>query len=187
MWKWIAKEMMTNNEILSDSVQLLLDEREIWRLMVEYFDAVDALDPKRAVQIFSEDVIGDFMTGRVYQGRESIERVLGKILLQYEQTSHHITNHRAEVSGDAGTACTWIYAFHRMAGTDEVWHLWARHIDELERIDGSWRVSKRVLAAIDSEPRWDAIKPGWYYGHPGRRDRAALEAELNKSSDRQSS
>ena len=61
---------MTNQESLSDSVQMLLDEREIWRLMVEYFDAVDALDPRRAVQIFSDDVTGDFMTGRVYQGRE---------------------------------------------------------------------------------------------------------------------
>jgi ketosteroid isomerase-like protein len=179
--------MMINNETLSDYVQLLLDEREIWRLMVEYFDAVDALDPKRAVQIFSDDVTGDFMTGRVYQGRGPIERVLGKILLQYEQTSHHITNHRAEVSGDVGTACTWIYAFHRMAGTDEVWHLWARHIDDLERIDGSWRVSKRVLSAIDSEPRWDAIKSDWYYGHPDRRDRAVLEAELNEAPGRQSS
>ena len=175
---------MTDKESLSDSVQMLLDEREIWRLMVEYFDAVDALDPRRAVQIFSADVTGDFMTGRVYQGRESIERALGKILLQYEQTSHHITNHRVEISGDQATACTWIYAFHRMVNSDDVWHLWARHVDELERVDGLWKVSKRVLAAIDSEPRWDVIKSDWYYGHPGRRDRAVLHAQLTCDSER---
>ena len=169
---------MTNQESLSDSVQVLLDEREIWRLMVEYFDAVDALDPKRAVQIFSDDVTGDFMTGRVYQGRGSIERALGKILLKSHQPSPHITNHRVEISGDQAPACTWIYAFHRMVNSDEVWHLWARHVDELERVDGLWRVSKRVLAAVDSEPRWDAIKSDWYYGHPGRCDRAVLEAQL---------
>ena len=174
---------MIDNKTLSDSMQLLLDEREIWRLMVEYFDAVDALDPKRAVQIFSADVIGDFMTGRIYEGPEPIGRALGKILLQYEKTSHHITNHRVEILGDTASAVTWIYAFHRMAGTSDVWHLWARHVDELKRVDGSWKVSKRVLSAIDSEPSWDAIKSDWYYGHPGRRDRAILEAELGRTPD----
>lgn len=175
---------MADKKSLSDSVQMLLDEREIWRLMVEYIDAVDALDPRRAVQIFSADVTGDFMTGRVYQGRESIERALAKILLQYEQTSHHITNHRVEISGDQATACTWVYAFHRMVNSDDVWHVWARHVDELERVDGLWKVSKRVLAAIDSEPRWDVIKSDWYYGHPGRRDRAVLHAQLTYDSER---
>ena len=173
---------MTDKERHSDSVQMLLDEREIWRLMVEYFDAVDALEPKRAVQIFSDDVTGDFMTGRVYTGRDSIERALSKILLQYEHTSHHITNHRVEISGDDATACTWIYAFHRMFETNDVWHLWARHVDELKRIDGSWKVSKRVLAAVDSEPRWTAIKPDWYYGHPGRCDRDVVKAQLIRDS-----
>ena len=48
---------MADKKSLSDSVQMLLDEREIWRLMVEYFDAVDALDPRRAVQIFSAEVM----------------------------------------------------------------------------------------------------------------------------------
>ena len=71
-----------------------------------------------------------------------------------------------------------------MVNSDDVWHLWARHVDELERVDGLWKVSKRVLAAVDSEPRWDAIKPDWYYGHPGRRDRAALEADLANNSER---
>lgn len=178
---------MTDKESLSDSLQMLLDEREIWRLMVEYFDAVDALDPERAVQIFSDDVTGDFMTGRVYQGRKSIERALGKILLQYEQTSHHITNHRVEISGDKATACTWIYAFHRMVDSNDVWHLWARHVDELKRNNGAWEVSNRVLAAIDSEPRWDAIKPDWYYGHPDRRDREALKAYLANGAERRNS
>lgn len=163
---------------MDDALRELLDAREIEGLMIHYFDAVDALDPFRAVEIFTDDIEGDFMTGHPYRGRRSIARALGKILLQYQQTSHHITNHRAVIEGDRATALTYIYAFHRMRGSDDTWHLWARHEDELQRVDGRWLVSKRTLSAIDSVPRWERIKDDWYYGHPGRRSHAEMEAQL---------
>ena len=155
----------------------LLDAREIEALMIHYFDRVDALDPFAAVSVFTEDVVGDFMTGKLYQGPTKIARALGRILLQYRHTSHHITNHRAAISGDTATAITYIYAFHRFPD-ESVWHLWARHEDELVRTPDGWRISKRILRAIDSTPRWELIDDDWYYGHPGRRPHAELEAEL---------
>lgn len=163
-------------------LQELADAREIEGLMIAYFDAVDALDPFRAVEIFTDDIEGDFMTGHPYVGKRAVARALGKILLQYERTSHHITNHRATIDGDRATALTYIYAFHRMRDSDATWHLWARHVDELVRQDGRWRVAKRVLSAVDSVPRWDRIDDAWYYGHPQRRSRAELEDELAKTS-----
>ena len=156
----------------------LIAAREIEGLMIHYFEAVDALDPFRAVEIFTEDVEGDFMTGHPYVGREAIARGLGKILIQYERTSHHITNHRATITGDTATALTYIYAFHRMRGSEDTWHLWARHVDDLVRVDGRWLVSRRVLSAIDSVPRWERIDDDWYYGHPGRRSHAEMEDQL---------
>ena len=118
------------------------------------------------------------MTGHPYVGREAIARGLGKILIQYERTSHHITNHRATITGDTATALTYIYAFHRMRGSEDTWHLWARHVDDLVRVDGRWLVSRRVLSAIDSVPRWERIDDDWYYGHPGRRSHAEMEDQL---------
>jgi ketosteroid isomerase-like protein len=165
-----------------DVIQELADAREIEGLMIHYFDAVDALDPFRAVEIFTDDIEGDFMTGHPYVGRQAIARGLGKILVQYERTSHHITNHRATITGDTATALTYIYAFHRMRGSDHTWHLWARHVDELVQVGGRWLVSKRVLSAIDSIPRWEKIKDDWYYGHPGRRSHAEMEAQLRETS-----
>jgi uncharacterized protein (TIGR02246 family) len=156
----------------------LVDARAIEHLMIRYFDAVDALDPFAAVDIFTDDVEGDFMTGKIYRGRSSIARALGRILLQYQHTSHHITNHRATIMGDEATALTYIYAFHRMRDSADTWHLWARHVDDLVRTDGGWRVRRRVLSAIDSVPRWDKIADDWYYGHPGRRSRHELERQL---------
>lgn len=170
--------MTVTPETDSDAIAELVAAREIEGLMIHYFDAVDALDPFRAVEIFTDDIEGDFMTGHPYVGPHAIARGLGKILVQYERTSHHITNHRATITGDTATALTYIYAFHRMRDSDDTWHLWARHVDELVRVDGRWLVNKRVLSAIDSMPRWDKIADDWYYGHPGRRSHAEMEAQL---------
>ena len=170
--------MDERGDVTEGAIAELLAAREIEGLMIHYFDAVDALDPFRAVEIFTDDIEGDFMTGHPYVGREAIARGLGKILIQYERTSHHITNHRATITGDTATALTYIYAFHRMRGSDDTWHLWARHVDDLVRVDGRWLVSRRVLSAIDSVPRWERIDDDWYYGHPGRRSHAEMEDQL---------
>lgn len=172
---------MGAHDVTAAQLRELVDAREIEALMVHYFDAVDALDPFRAVEIFTDEVEGDFMTGHPYVGRRAIARALGKILLQYERTSHHITNHRATIDGDRAQALTYIYAFHRMRGSDDTWHLWARHVDELVRTADGWRVSRRVLSAVDSVPRWERVRDDWYYGHPGRRSHAAMEAELRET------
>lgn len=164
-------------------VRELVDAREIEGLMTHYFDAVDALDPFRAVEIFTDDIEGDFMTGHPYVGRRSVARALGKILVQYERTSHHITNHRATITGDEATALTYIYAFHRMRNSDTTWELWARHVDDLVRVDGRWKVRRRVLAAIDSVPRWPKIADDWYYGHPGRRSHDDMERQLRATAE----
>ena len=129
------------------------------------------------------------MTGKIYRGPKKIARALeiaralGRILLQYWHTGHHITNHRAMINGDTATALIYIYPFHRFPDY-WVWHLWARHEDELVRTERSWRISRRNLRAVDSQPTWELIDDDWYYGHPGRRSHddlgAVLDTELGR-------
>ena len=160
------------------AVRELVDARAIEHLMVRYFDAVDALDPFAAVEIFTDDIEGDFMTGKVYRGPRAIARALGKILLQYEHTSHHITNHRATITGDTATALTYIYAFHRMRASEDTWHLWARHVDQLVRTaDGCARappraVRRRLGAAVVEDRRLVVLRAS----RPSRPRRARATA-----------
>ena len=158
-------------------LQRLLDERAIYRVMVEYFDRVDALDPFGAARVFAPDATADLMTGKVYEGRAAIGRALARILLQYRHTSHHISNHRADVDGDRATSLTSIYAYHRFPD-DRVWHLWARHQDVLERRDDIWVLTSRILIPIDAGPEWELIDADWFRPHPGRRSHDDVRAEL---------
>jgi hypothetical protein len=159
-------------------IQELLDAKEIEQVMVDYFDRVDALDPMGASTLFVEDATADLMTGKVYESRQHIGRALGRILLQYKHTSHHISNHRSTITGDTATAQTYIYAFHRFPD-DSVWHLWARHVDKLAKVEGRWQLTERILVPIDSTPPWDLIDDSWYRSHPGRRSHDELRAELD--------
>jgi uncharacterized protein (TIGR02246 family) len=149
------------------SLELLLAEREIHRLMLRYFDCVDAREVDAAAMLFTEDGVADYLTGKTYQGRERIARVLGRILGQFERTSHHLDNHLVDVDLERGeaSAITWLYAFHRLADSGETWHFWGRHVDELRRVDGTWLLSSRVLVGVDSEPVRDGVPRELFLGH----------------------
>lgn len=154
-------------------VQELVDARAIEQVWVRYFDRVDADDPVGAVADFAVDARVEIMTGKVYAGRDAYARALGRVLAQYELTSHHVSNFAIQRSGpDAATMSAHVYAYHRLRETGEPWHLWARIVDDLERTEGGWVVVQHVLHGVDSDPRWDKVDASWYRGHPGRRIRS---------------
>ena len=114
------------------------------------------------------DVRVEIMTGKVYESRAHFAAGLGKVLAQYERTSHHVSNFTITLDGDTAHSLAYVYAFHRMKADGSTWHLWGRIDDDMVRTDEGWKVSKHVLHGIDSQPRWGAIDDDWYRGHPGR-------------------
>jgi uncharacterized protein (TIGR02246 family) len=162
---------------LDQALQELVDRRAIEDLMIDYFDRIDALDPFGAAALFTDDSTADLMTGKIYQGPAQIGRALARILLQYQHTSHHISNHRSRIDGDEASATTYVYAFHRFPD-ESIWHLWARNTDRFARVDGRWLLSERILVPIDADPQWDAIDASWFRSHPGRLDPADVRAAL---------
>lgn len=150
----------------------LADQRAIEQVFVRYFDRVDADDADGAAALFASDARVEIMTGKVYDGREAFARALGKVLGQYEVTSHHVSNFEVTVDGDHARSTAYVYAYHRLRETGEPWHLFGRIVDELERrSDGNWLVVDHVLYGVDSTPRWEKVDGDWYRGHPGRRTR----------------
>lgn len=146
----------------------LLDARAIERVFVDYFDRVDAADAEGAAGLFAEDATFEIMTGKTYQGRDAYARVLGRVLAQYERTSHHMSNHRSEIDGEVASAVTYVYAYHRLRETGRPWHLWARIVNKLAKRDGRWEVTEHVLHGVDHDPPWPAVHDEWFRGHPGR-------------------
>lgn len=149
------------------SIDLLMAEREIHRLMVRYLDRIDARDIEGITALFAEDAVADYLTGREVAGRERIGRLLGAITAQFERTSHHLTNHIADVDLELGeaTAVTYVYAFHRLLDSGQPWHFWGRHVDRLRRVDGVWLLAERRLVGVDTTPVREEVPPELLLGH----------------------
>ena len=142
------------------------DVRAVEQVLLDYFDGIDRRDAEAAVSVFAPDARAEIMTGKVLEGRDRIGRALGRVLVRYARTSHHPTNARVEIDGDRAVLRTYVYAYHRMT-TGDVWHLWARLYDGLERRDGKWLIVDHRLTGVDSEPQRPDIQNEWYAGHPG--------------------
>ena len=156
---------------MSADLQTLLDERAVERLFHHYFERIDANDPQGASRYMTEDVAFEIMIGERRQGRDRFARGVGRVLDGYSATSHHVTNLLVELDGDEGTAVMYVYAFHRMSGTGEPWHLWARVRDRVRREDGEWRISEHLVQGMDAVPMRPDIPRGWYTPHHGRLER----------------
>jgi len=159
---------------MEKAVQELLDIHAIEQLMVHYADRIDANDPEGAAACYTEDGIGKYWG--TFRGRKEISEVLSVILSMFSATSHHLTNAKIDVHGDQATAMSYVYAFHRMAGTGEPLHYWGRWVDRLQRTEEGWLFAEREVVGVgsivpeSSAPGADSPLSA-LPGHPGRRQR----------------
>jgi uncharacterized protein (TIGR02246 family) len=151
---------------MDKAIQELIDLRAIEQLMVRYADRIDANDPEGAAACFAEDGIGNYW-GK-YTGRKEISARLSKILDRFSATSHHLSNVSIQLDGDRATAMSYVYAFHRMADTNDPMHYWGRWVDRLVRVEEGWRFAEREVVGIGSVEPNDAGRDREQPGHPGR-------------------
>jgi 3-phenylpropionate/cinnamic acid dioxygenase small subunit len=154
---------------MDKAIKELIDLRAIEQLMVRYADRIDANDPEGAAACFAEDGIGNYW-GK-YTGRIEIAARLGKILDRFSATSHHLSNVSIQLDGDRATAMSYVYAFHRMADSNDPMHYWGRWVDRLVRVEEGWRFAEREVVGIGSVEPDDAGRDREQPGHPGRLER----------------
>ena len=159
---------------MEKAIQELLDRQAIQQLMVRYADRIDANDPEGAAACFAEDGIGKYWG--TFRGRKEIAEILRVILSMFSATSHHLSNTQITLDGDQATAMSYVYAFHRMADTNEPLHYWGRWVDRLKRIDERWFFAEREVVGVGSiEPQKAGAEfespASIHPGHPGRMKR----------------
>ena len=151
---------------MDKAIQELLDLRAVEQLMIRYADRIDANDPEGAAACFAEDGVGKYWGE--YRGRKEIAARLSGILDLFAATSHHLSNVSIQIDGDRATAMSYVYAFHRMAGTNDPMHYWGRWVDRLVRTDEGWLFAEREVVGIGSIEPKDANRSRPQPGHPGR-------------------
>lgn len=151
---------------MDDELHDLIEGRRIEQLMIRYCDRIDADDANGAAACFTDDGVGVYWGE--FRGRAAIAERLHGILAAFTATSHHLSNVAPVITGETATALSYVYAFHRRAGSNDYLHYWGRWVDELRKVDGHWLFARREVVGIGSVVPGDVERDRMHPGHPGR-------------------
>jgi ketosteroid isomerase-like protein len=157
---------------LRRTVQQLVDQTAIGRVVYRYCEFVDANQPDDIVSLFTDDARFDYGYGRIFTGHDELRKMFGG-LDGNEATSHHLSNVVVDfIDSDTARCHSSVYAYHRRRESGHLMHLWGRYEDVLVRRaepDGrgdTWALQQRALRAAAEEgvepvaglpTRWELI------------------------------
>ena len=134
------------------TLQRLLDETAIERLLFEYCRCADANDPDGLARCFTEDCIARYGPGPPSIGAAARREQAERDLALFSATSHHLSNIEIEhLDDDRARVESAVYAWHRPRGGAGSWHLWARYRDVVMRTSRGWRIAERTLVMVGEE------------------------------------
>jgi uncharacterized protein (TIGR02246 family) len=129
---------------MDQRVQRLEDRDAIHQLFVDYGRYLDSGDLDGYAGLFAAD--GEVMLGPVgrARGRAEIRALMGRVLDGRVGNAYHIISSPAvELDGDRATAqVMWTVIGRDAAGAPQLRSV-GRHLDELVREDGAWRIARR--------------------------------------------
>ncbi|RYH13587.1 MAG: nuclear transport factor 2 family protein [Alphaproteobacteria bacterium] len=129
-----------------DELQEMLEHYRITRLINEYCHGCDRLDGEHMASVYDQESRDDHglkrMDGRGFAWASMEGRAQDNNLM-----SHHLNQTMIKVDGDTAGAETYFIAIVGYVDDDGervVDQLGGRYVDELIRVDGQWRIKKRL-------------------------------------------
>jgi hypothetical protein len=138
---------------LEQRIALLEDRAAISELLARFCLLADQRRWRELVELYTVDGIFD-VQGPV-QGREAILETVSHLPDVWDHWFHFVSNEIIEVSGDGATAVSYFNAPFVAGG--QSFNALGRYDDALERVDGVWQFSRRVLSFSVNAP----VSEGW--------------------------
>jgi len=137
------------------SLQELQDRLDIEDLPKRYAMALDARDWVAVDGCFmaDADVQGTTLQGKYPDYVANLRRVVE----QFHTTMHFLGTQLTVVDGDVGRVTTYCIAFHLGVGIEEL-VVGVQYHDEVMRVDGGWKISKRRVDGVWSRALSGEIK-----------------------------
>lgn len=126
----------------------LMDQFAIQQLLSRYAIAVDKRDVAEYATCFADDVV---ISGPGFEMRNDVAKpTIDMLASMYESTMHCVHNSLYTISGDSATGIAHCVASHikNEGGKRSKFDMYIRYHDELAKLDGQWRFSKRRLEVV---------------------------------------
>jgi hypothetical protein len=132
---------------MMDKIDQLIAKDEIMELSVEYAECLDANEPDRLTDVFTDDCIVEYFGAddEILRGLSEVVALLRRAHLPLVATCHLLGNFRVEFLDDRNArGSVYVRAWHRSTDGEEFERL-GRYDDEYVRATSGWRISRRVL------------------------------------------
>jgi hypothetical protein len=127
------------------SLQEMSDRFEIQDLLTAYCTAVDAQRWDDLDALFTADAVIDYTAvGGPVGNLEETKEFLGNALILFPAYQHLIANIAVSISGDTATARTMCHNPMVLPDGNKVLVVGIWYDDSLVRVDGNWRIARRV-------------------------------------------
>ena len=126
-------------------IEDLLAEREIYRCLVQFAQAMDERDWALLEQLTTEDIAADLGTGSL-TGRDEMVAVMRHFLDQCGTTQHLLGNVLIDVNGDTARSQAYVADMHLGGeGSEEItFRTLGRYLDKWRKVDSRWLMCERV-------------------------------------------
>lgn len=144
-----------------ESLQALLDERDIVALAARYCRALDTKDWPLLSDVFLPDATAELGSPQLLDGLDAIrERI--RIALEFLDDSQHLMgNHEVTIDGDTGTHRCYLQAQHvrNVPDGSPNYTIAGRYEDRVRRTRDGWRIAHRTLTVMWSEGNLSVVRP----------------------------
>lgn len=129
------------------TLEILLDEARIRRVLVRYALALDEHDWAALDDVFLADATVGYQGIGDFHGRAAVVDVVRSALSACGRTQHMLGNFRIRIDGDEAGACCYVQAVHAGLGAwqGETMTVWGEYRDRLRRTPSGWRIARREL------------------------------------------
>lgn len=128
------------------SLQRLLDERAIERILFDYAYYLDMNMPDKMADMFTDDCEVSYAPNFGASGIEAYKKTLDGIGTFFTATSHHVSNVCVDfVSDTEATVRAVVLAIHRYTKERPDGILYGQYHDVVVKVGGEWKFKTRVL------------------------------------------
>lgn len=146
---------VTDDNLIA-SVQRLVDENDIKRVLFEYAFHLDAADPDKMLPLFTPDLYVAYGPSHGAEGADAYLETLSNentgIAAFFAGTSHHVSNVVIDfVDDDTANVRSVLYAFHKYNRERPDGIVYGQYHDVIVRTDDGWKIQRRELKHAGTE------------------------------------
>ena len=140
-----------DSAVSRDELRWLIDRQQISDVLYRYASSVDYKDYATLRSLFTDDAHGVYTTVADLTGADEIVKWIDEMTAGKSWQHHKLTVYHIDFTGpDEASTLTYHTSHQTDVGDDgSVTLIVARYRDKLRRVDGSWKITEKIM-----EPGW---------------------------------